>query len=334
MASLAEIRQRLKEAETRREGNGGSSNRDTTIYPFWNMNDGDEATVRFLPDADPNNAFFWAERQMINLPFAGIKGENESKPVNVQVPCVEMYNDGSVCPILAEVRPWWNDKSLEDMARKYWKKRNYILQGFVVQDGLKETDAPVNLIRKFTVTPQVYKLIQAILMDEELDELPTDYVLGLDFKIKKGTVGKWADYSQSTWSRKTRPLNVDELTAIDTHSLFNLKDSLPTKPTAEDLVLIKEMFEASVDGQLFDPVRWAKYRPYSPRNNDATPRAAAVQPVAQPQAIQQPVIMPEVEQVYTQPIPEPVVEQVAAAPVTNTKAQDILATIRNRGATA
>jgi hypothetical protein len=74
------------------------------------MQEGKEAVVRFLPDGNANNTFFWVERAMIKLPFAGVKGETDSRPVQVQVPCVEMYNDGTACPILSEVSGWFKDK--------------------------------------------------------------------------------------------------------------------------------------------------------------------------------------------------------------------------------
>ena len=212
MASLAEIRAKLKAAETRSEGNrtGG----DNSIYPFWNLKEGQEATLRFLPDGNTDNTFFWVERAMIKLPFAGIKGESESKPTIVQVPCVEMYNDGTTCPILSEVRGWFKDPALEDMGRKYWKKRSYIFQGFVVEDGLKETEKPENPIRRFIIGPQIYELIRAALVDPELEDLPTDFVNGIDFRMKKGSKGGYADYSTSTWSRRTRPLSDEETAAI------------------------------------------------------------------------------------------------------------------------
>ena len=99
MASLAEIRARLQAAESNKGGQSAGGG-DNSIYPHWNMEEGQSATLRFLPDANPKNTFFWQERQMIRLPFAGIKGEMESKQVYVQVPCVEMWNEA--CPILAE----------------------------------------------------------------------------------------------------------------------------------------------------------------------------------------------------------------------------------------
>ena len=124
MASLAEIRARLQAAEGNKGGQSSQGGGDKSIYPHWNMEEGQSATLRFLPDGNTKNTFFWQERAMIRLPFAGIKGEGDSKQVYVQVPCVEMW--GEACPILAEVRTWFKDKSLEEMGRKYWKKRSYL----------------------------------------------------------------------------------------------------------------------------------------------------------------------------------------------------------------
>jgi hypothetical protein len=118
MASLAEIRAKLKAQESRTERTGGG---DNAIYPHWNIPEGSTAVVRFLQDSDESNTFFWKERLMIRLPFNGVKGgDMNNKNVVVQVPCVEMWND--TCPVLSEVRGWFKDKSLEDMGRKYWKK--------------------------------------------------------------------------------------------------------------------------------------------------------------------------------------------------------------------
>ena len=198
MATLAEIRAKLKESEQR--GSGERTGGDNSIYPFWNLKEGDEAVLRFLPDGNTDNTFFWAERAMIKLPFAGIKGESESKQVIVQVPCVEMYGD--TCPILSEVRAWFKYPSLEDMGRKYWKKRSYIFQGFVAEDGLKEKETPENPIRRFIIGPQIFTSIRAALVDPELEDLPTDYVHGLDYRMKKGSKGGYADYSTSSWARR------------------------------------------------------------------------------------------------------------------------------------
>ena len=160
MASLAEIRAKLKEQESRTSSNT-SGGGDNSVYPFWNIKEGESTTFRFLPDGDADNTFFWKERLVIKLPFQGIKGETDSRPVQVQVPCMEMYGDS--CSILQEVRGWFKDPSLEDMGRKYWKKRSYIFQGFVNDNPLTDDSTPENPIRRFIIGPQIFQIIKQAL---------------------------------------------------------------------------------------------------------------------------------------------------------------------------
>ncbi len=323
MATLAEIRAKLQEAQSKSTGQSTGGG-DNAIYPHWNMQEGKEAVIRLLPDGNPNNTFFWVERAMIKLPFAGIKGETDSRPVQVQVPCVEMYNDGTACPILSEVRGWFKDKSLEEMGRKYWKKRSYIFQGFVVEDPIKEDKTPENPIRRFIIGPQIYQIIRSALMDPELDELPTDYLKGLDFRIAKTSKGGFADYSTSKWSRRERALSDVEKAAIDAHGLFNLNDFLPKKPTDVELKVMKEMFEASVDGEAYDMERWGQYfKPAGMGQATGDPNKPAA--ASAPAQVD--------DQVDDEPAP---VASAPAAPAASantdgaSKAQDILAMIRNR----
>jgi hypothetical protein len=254
MATLAEIRAKLQQSSQNNASSGGG---DNGIFPHWNIQEGQTATVRFLPDADPNNTFFWLERAMIKLPFAGVEGETNSKPVQVQVPCMEMWNE--TCPILTEVRPWFKDKSLEDMGRKYWKKRSYLFQGFVVDSKYQEDRTPENPIRRFIIGSQIFNIVKNALMDSEIEELPTDYVRGLDFKIAKTSKGGYADYSTSNWARRERALSEVEQAAISQYGLFKLSDFLPKKPGDVELKVMKEMFEASVNGEAFNMDRWGAY---------------------------------------------------------------------------
>jgi hypothetical protein len=320
MASLAEIRAKLKEQETRTSG-GERTGGDNSIYPFWNLKEGDESVVRFLPDGNTDNTFFWVERAMIKLEFAGIKGETDNKKTIVNVPCMEMY--GENCPILSEVRAWFKDPALEDMGRKYWKKRSYIFQGFVTDDGLGEKEHPENPIRRFIIGPQIFQLIRGALLDPEMEDLPTDFVNGVDFKLIKTSKGGYADYSTSKWSRKTRPLSDVEQDAVKQHGLFNLKDYLPKKPGDVEVKVIKEMFEASVDGEAFDMERWGQYfRPAGVSSNTGDPnvakKAAAVVPADDFDDEPAPV---------AKAAPAPKAE---SAPASGDRAQDILAMIRNR----
>lgn len=260
MATLAEIRAKLLAAE--KKNGDRQSGGDNAIYPFWNLQENSTAVVRFLPDGDESNDFFWRERQMIKIAFSGVKGGDENKPITINVPCVEMF--GMECPVHNEIRPWFKDSTMEDMARKYWKKRSYIFQGFVTDNPLQEDTKAENPIRRFIINPSIYKIIHAALMDPDFGEyLPTDYDMGTDFRITKTQKGQYADYSTSNWARKERSLTQEERDAIAEHRLFNLNDFLPKKPNDEELNAIFEMFEASVGGELYDPDRFANfYRPY------------------------------------------------------------------------
>jgi hypothetical protein len=225
---------------------------------------------------------------MIRLPFNGVKGDLESKQVQVRIPCMEMWNE--TCPVLTEVRTWFKDKGLEEMGRKYWKKRDYIFQGFVRDNPLTEEKAPENPIRRFIIGPQIYTLIKGALMDPELEELPTDYLHGLDFRVSKGSKGGFADYSGSKWARKESALSEAEQAAIEQYGLVDLSTFLPKKPGDVELKVIKEMFEASVEGQSYDTERWGAYfRPAgisapsggsNAHTDDATPTPAKSATVA------------------------------------------------------
>ena len=334
MASLAEIRAKLKEQETRSTG-GSTGGGDNAIYPFWNMAEGQTATLRFLPDGNPSNTFFWVERLMIKLPFAGVKGETDSRPVQVQVPCMEMY--GESCPILNEVRGWFKDPTLEDMGRKYWKKRSYIFQGFVTDNPLKDDTVPENPIRRFIIGPQIFQLIKAALMDPDMEELPTDFTAGVDFRLSKGSKGGYADYGASNWARRDRPLSDAEMRAINDHGLYNLSDFLPKKPTDVEVKVLKEMFEASVDGEAYDMDRWGQYfRPagMAARTGDpnvaASPRATATSqsaPVARDEDDDIP--FNATEEVKRAPAPAPQATPNADSAASG-GAMDILAKIRAR----
>jgi hypothetical protein len=306
--SLAEIRARIAAAEAK-STNKSSGNTDNSVYPHWNMDEGTTASLRFLPDGNTNNPYFWVEKNVIKLPFNGVKGDTTSKRIEVQVPCIEMFGPEYHCPILAEVRPWYKDTTLTEMANKYWKKRSYLFQGFVRANPIGDDKTPANPIRRFIISPQLIAVIKASLMDPDLEELPTDYLHGLDLNIKKTSKGGYADYSTSTWARKETPLTQAEQDAIATHGLFDLSSFLPKMPGEAELRIIKEMFDASVDGKPYDNDRWGQYyRPWgleapagsTPAATSAPAPAATSAPVAtvqpwedEPAAATAPVVVPK-----------------------------------------
>ena len=202
------------------------------------------------------------------------------------------------------------------------EKKLYIFQGFVKDDPLNEESIPGNPVRRFIIGPQIFQIIKGALMDPDMEDLPTDSTSGVDFRIIKTSKGGYADYSTSTWSRKSRPLTEEENTAITTNGLFNLNDFLPKKPSEVEVKVMKEMFEASVDGEAYDQDKFGQYfRPagLSSRTGDPmTPRAET----PTPEVKAEPVV-----EAKTQETPKPTAEDTKSS---SGKAEDILAMIRAR----
>ena len=111
-------------------------------------------------------------------------------------------------------------------------------------------------------------------------------------------------------------------------------DFLPKKPGEVEVKIMKEMFEASVDGEAFDMDRWGQYfrpagvaqRTGDPNTTPAATTPAPTAPAATPAPEAAPAPVAE-----TAPAPEATPAPAAeAAPATGGDANDILAMIRAR----
>lgn len=344
--TMAELRAKLLAEKAKKAGQGssGGSGGDNASYPFWNIAEGQSALVRFLRDGDQDNDFFWRRRDVIKLPFVGVVGGEfpTNKPVTVQVPCVEMWGD--TCPILSQTKPWWKEPGKEALARTYWKKKSYLFQGFVVNSPFEESAVPANPIRRFVINQSIFDVVHASLMDAEFEDLPYDEVGGRDFKITKTRKGEYANYSTSSWSFKTRTLSADELSAIEQHGLFSLKDFLGRRPDAEELEVIKAMFQDSLDGLPFDHESYGKFfrafgsRDDSAQAGSAAPAAPSPRVVAATAAAAPPLPVPAALAVEDdEPEPAPAPRRAAAPPEATPAAEGnksdvsaILARIKNR----
>lgn len=341
MKSLAEIRAQLQAQEDKsaaiKNGTFTGERKPDAFLAFWNIPENKPLNLRFLPDADENNPFFWRERDMITLEFNGIVGMHTDK-VRVQVPCNEMWVPKS-CPVLQELRQWYesaketgNDE-LKNLASKYWKKKSYLLQCFIAPDSVavKDDVAPENPIRRVLVNKEIFDKVKSILLNPGIKEMPVHYEQGRDFgvvKTKNG--GGFNKYDMSQFSMSERPLNEEERAAIDQYGLFNLGEFMPKQPTPEELQAIAEMFEASVDGKPYDPARWAfAYRPagvQKPNTSAPTVNVAAPVQQAAPVATPAPVAAPVQE---AAPAPaEPVVTPAPAASSAPVSASDLVARLK------
>jgi hypothetical protein len=197
-----------------------------------------------------------------------------------------------------------------------------VFQGFVRENPIADDKSPENPIRRFIIGPQIFATIKSALMDPELEEMPTDLLRGLDFRVAKTSKGGYADYNTSKWARKETALTEAEQAAVDKHGLFDLSTFMPKHPGDVELKVMKEMFEASVDGQPYDTERWGQY--FRPAGVQAPAGSSTASVNAAPAA------KAEDDVPFDADEPTAAAAPVQAAKPATQKAEDILAMIRSR----
>ena len=110
---LAELRQAFS-APTRNSGYGN-------YYPFYLMNNDQEAVVRFLPDKNTKNPLKYLFEKLDHRLV--INGETKTTP------CLTQY--GEDCPICQTAQRYYKlEGDDSESGRNYYKKRKYGLQLF------------------------------------------------------------------------------------------------------------------------------------------------------------------------------------------------------------
>jgi len=293
--------------------------RPSNYYKFWNMNYGDSATIRILPDADLNNEMeFTVEKFMHNM---DINGEFKS------VPCLKMY--GEPCPACDVCSAFYKEEGKDSVnGKKYYRKKQNIVQALIIEDPLApnpETgENSEGKIMYLNIGYQLFSVIKEALTSGDLDAVPWDVREGYDFVIKKTQQGDNAKYDVgSRFVRKQSSLTDDEIALVEAESI-NLSTLIPAAPTLEK---VEAMLNAALTGAPYDDGFGDNH---STSETPATP-AAVTEPapfVADATAAETPVA-------ETAPVTTPAVaEPTATAPAAEyaDKGNDVLAMIRNRKA--
>jgi hypothetical protein len=257
----------LKAAFGNNDKQEGSGSRPNNYYPFWNMKDGEQCIVRFLPDADPENSMgFMVEKRTHVLT---INGENKT------VPCATMFEEK--CPICDVSSSYYK---AEDKAngKKYWRKKQHLAQALIVEDPLPaDSETGENhegKVRFIALGYQLFNIIKEAFESGELDEIPYAYEGGTDFVIKKSKQGEYSTYALgSKFARKSRDLTEDEI-ALAQDQIVELATLLP-QPLGEEK--LHSMLEAAMNGT---PLEEGS-TPTTPTAPPA-PTAAAATPAATP----------------------------------------------------
>jgi hypothetical protein len=303
-----------------------NKNRDrgpSNYFNFWDMPDGSQCVIRFLPDSNEENPMgFVVEKKMHNVE---VNGKRRS------VPCNTMYS--SDCPVCAVSAAYYKQDDKVN-GKKYWRKASYVAQAMIVESAVPIKDGEESVIGKVKLVSigySLWKIIKEAFEGGDLDDVPFAYEGGCDFIIKKDRQGEYASYVLSRFARKNRALTDDEVAYAESE----MKDLSTILPPQMDIDKIEAMLEADLSGT-----------PYEEEDNTATAQAPAAQasvapapiaeaaaPVAEAQA---PVAAAAVAPVVTAPVVE--APAPAAAVVDNVdtsaqaKADQVIAEIKRRKA--
>lgn len=335
--AIDKLREALNASKNKGGNTGGKGGnraaRVNDVYPFWEIPFDGEAVLRFLPDSDESNPFFWRHRDTITLTFAGIVGGENETTEEAELKIQSMSTFGESCRITQHCADWWDEgDARRPIASKYYRKRNYIYQGFVVSSDFNEPDEakPESPIRRFSLNKGIHATIEDSLLSSEFEDMPTDYVGGHDFRIKKTRNGAHASYVTSGWRMKPRSLSEQERIAIEQFGVKPLSEFQGKRLTQEEQDMTYAMFLDSLEGKPFDFASYGHaFRPFVKRGGGfqrggSAPAAAAPAPVSTAAAPQVSAPVPT----FTAPVQESAPAADAGAPKMDISA--VLAEIASR----
>ena len=224
--------------------NDTQESRPNNYYRFWDMKNGEQATVRFLPDLNEDNSLlFLVEKLMHTLE---INGEIKS------VPCLKMYQDA--CPICDVSSAYYKEEGKGSVnGKKYWRKKQHIIQALIIDDPL-EVDAETGensegKIKYLNMGFQLYSVIKEAFESGEFDSHPCNYTGGCDFIIKKIEQGGRPKYDVgSKFARRSTDLTEDEIALVE-DQMIDLSTLLPSHPGDEK---VEAMLEAAISGGVYE----------------------------------------------------------------------------------
>lgn len=217
-------------------GSGNKPSAPSNYFPFFTMNDGEQSTIRFLPDVNQENPLgFLVEKRTHVLK---VNGRDKS------VPCLKMY--GKQCPICAASSQYYNAGDRVN-GKKYYRKIQHIGQALIVattvapKDGEEDFEGTVRLVQ---ISPQIHKVIHESIMSGDLEDVPSDFENGTNFIIKKDKQGEYSSYSFSKFAKRETALDEDTVEYVKTQ-MKDLSTLLPAEPSLEE---VEAWLEAEMTG--------------------------------------------------------------------------------------
>jgi hypothetical protein len=236
--SLAEIRARLKAEKAKKENRDKKQGINPNIYPFWKMENDQEAVVRILRDKNPNNPnIFFVEKLEHRISVNG---------KDVTVPCLKMY--GQDCPI-CEISQQHYKNGNKTEGKYYYRNRTSLVRVLVLKDPLPPDEEGKTYVGRCVNTQFSYQIMEVIndqIMTEGEDALendPWDLENGYNFTIKKSKQGDYSTYAiGSKFSRKSSSVPAEYLDSIE---LIDLSTLLPKNPGID---AVQKLLNAHLSG--------------------------------------------------------------------------------------
>jgi hypothetical protein len=201
-------------------------------FNFWNMNNDEEAIVRFLPNKDENDPWWFHEYK-----YHEVWVDGKKRNLN----CLSNY--GEKCPLCDKAQEYYANNNVP-MGRKLYRKISWLGQVLVIKDPLPiDPEVGKNAngeYRTVSISKQVYDALIGSIKDDldDPDHLPTDYEYGTNFIIKKfskkvtldnGKSSEQADYSRSRFAKKQSELDEDTI-ELAKEKIVLLSTLMPSKP--------------------------------------------------------------------------------------------------------
>lgn len=325
--SIADIKKHIK--ETKAKTTQFKSSVDKNFFPFWQMDEGDHAVVRLIPDTNPENPMpFFVDSFNHVLAIDG----NDRK-----IACPKTFDRTAECPICDLSQKYYRENDKEK-GRYYWRNKNSFVRLLVLENPLDvkdENGEAVDYVGRVCTSTFGKQIMQAIeeALSEFDDDQPVPWLLdtGYDFTIKKVKMGgdgadSYVTYAFSKFAHRSSPIADEYRDGVE---LIDFKDMLADRPPLEKVQHYLDAHLGAVEFQ---------YGSGNATTGSKTPAAGSDTPAA-PAAVPQTTAVPQGERPVVNEaagvVPEPAktVESAPTEGVTldgSDSDEDMIAKILNR----
>lgn len=218
--------------------NSGGDDSYKKFFPFYKADTDTTTTIRFLPDRNADNPRgFIVENIYHEL---NVNGRKE------RVACLRALGEDH-CPACAASAAYYDEANPNQnvaLGKSLYRKKSYIAQVLVLESTVP-TNNPDRLVNLIDFGPQIYTQIFAGLRSGDLENNPTDFQGGHNFRIRKTLNGTENSYATSSFAAKTSDVPNDMLEQIESE-MYDLSEHGAKYVPAQ---VMETMVQAAISSQ-------------------------------------------------------------------------------------